>query len=68
MLFCYLNAGISTLELLLGQLFVLVTIVLLMCFEMVTIIGIFYYEGNRGSNITVIGLIFLMGLVGMMTG
>ncbi|XP_058116541.1 ABC transporter G family member 20 [Anopheles ziemanni] len=61
-------AGITALELLLAHIITQTSIMLLQCVEIVLLATFLFDAQNQGSNITVVGLLMLLGFAGMLYG
>uniref|UniRef100_A0A182JPM5 Uncharacterized protein n=1 Tax=Anopheles christyi TaxID=43041 RepID=A0A182JPM5_9DIPT len=61
-------AGITTLELLLAHIITQTSIMLLQCIEIILLATFLFDAQNQGSNITVVGLLMLLGFAGMLYG
>ncbi|EAT33290.1 AAEL014428-PA [Aedes aegypti] len=63
-----LVAGITALELLLAHIITQTSIMLLQCVEIILLATFIFDAQNQGSNITVVGLLMLLGFAGMLYG
>uniref|UniRef100_A0A182U3I1 Uncharacterized protein n=1 Tax=Anopheles melas TaxID=34690 RepID=A0A182U3I1_9DIPT len=61
-------AGITALELLLAHIITQTSIMLLQCIEIILLATFLFDAQNQGSNITVVGLLMLLGFAGMLYG
>ncbi|XP_053661277.1 ABC transporter G family member 20 [Anopheles marshallii] len=61
-------AGITALELLLAHIITQTSIMLLQCLEIILLATFLFDAQNQGSNITVVGLLMLLGFAGMLYG
>uniref|UniRef100_A0A182SQH1 ABC transmembrane type-2 domain-containing protein n=1 Tax=Anopheles maculatus TaxID=74869 RepID=A0A182SQH1_9DIPT len=61
-------AGITALELLLAHILTQTSIMLLQCLEIILLATFLFDAQNQGSNITVVGLLMLLGFAGMLYG
>uniref|UniRef100_A0A2M3Z376 Putative abc transporter g family member 20 n=1 Tax=Anopheles braziliensis TaxID=58242 RepID=A0A2M3Z376_9DIPT len=61
-------AGITALELLLAHIITQTSIMLLQCLEIILLATFLFDAQNHGSNITVVGLLMLLGFAGMLYG
>lgn len=66
---CTQNAtGITALELLLAHIITQTSIMLLQCIEIILLATFVFDVQNQGSNVTVVGLLMLLGFAGMLYG
>ncbi|XP_058467891.1 ABC transporter G family member 20 [Malaya genurostris] len=63
-----LVAGITALELLLAHIITQTSIMLLQCIEIILLATFVFDVQNQGSNVTVVGLLMLLGFAGMLYG
>lgn len=63
-----MSAGITALELLLAHIITQTSIMLLQCIEIILLATFLFDAQNQGSNITVVGLLMLLGFAGMLYG
>lgn len=63
-----LIAGISVTELLVAHVITQSVIMVIQCLEVVFYAAYFFNAENRGDNVTVIGLLTLLGFAGMLFG
>lgn len=63
-----LVAGITALELLLAHIITQTSIMLVQCIEIILLATFIFDAQNQGSNITVVGLLMLLGFAGMLYG
>ncbi|XP_053695189.1 ABC transporter G family member 20 [Sabethes cyaneus] len=63
-----LVAGITALELLLAHIITQTSIMLLQCVEIILLATFVFDVQNQGSNVTVVGLLMLLGFAGMLYG
>ncbi|XP_041760997.1 ABC transporter G family member 20 [Anopheles merus] len=61
-------AGITALELLIAHIITQTSIMLLQCIEIILLATFLFDAQNQGSNITVVGLLMLLGFAGMLYG